>query len=138
MKVKTGLILIAITLFLILSNLGKEKVSVKEKDLVYQPNYEYGILVDSFYVIKSTVEKNQTLGQILYKNHIDHPEIAKAVEKSKDIFNARYINPGNDYTVICKDDTIKKALYFICWGYAFDVFLAKYIASSKFFIFIKH
>ena len=57
--------------------------------------------------------KNQTLGQILYRNHIDHPEIAKAVEKSKDIFNARYINPGNDYTVICKDDTIKKALYFI-------------------------
>ena len=113
MKVKTGLILISITLFLILSNLGKEKVSVKEKDLVYQPKYEYGILVDSFYVIKSTVEKNQTLGQILYKNHIDHPEIAKAVEKSKDIFNARYINPGNDYTVICKDDTIKKALYFI-------------------------
>ena len=113
MKVKTGLILISITLFLILSNLGKEKVSVKEKDLVYQPKYEYGILVDSFYVIKSTVEKNQTLGQILYRNHIDHPEIAKAVEKSKDIFNARYINPGNDYTVICKDDTIKKALYFI-------------------------
>ena len=36
MKVKTGLILISITLFLILSNLGKEKVSVKEKDLVYQ------------------------------------------------------------------------------------------------------
>ena len=32
MKVKTGLILIAITLFLILSNLGKEKVPIKETD----------------------------------------------------------------------------------------------------------
>ena len=69
--------------------------------------------MDSLYVIKSTVEKNQTLGHILYKNHIDHPEIAKVVKKSKDVFNARYINPGNDYTVICNDDSIKKALYFI-------------------------
>ena len=113
MKVKTGLILIAIALFVILSNLGKEKNPIKENNIVYQPKYEYGILVDSFYVIKSTVEKNQTLGHILYKNHIDHPEIAKVVKKSKDVFNARYINPGNDYTVICNDDSIKKALYFI-------------------------
>ncbi len=113
MKVKTGLILVVIALFVILSNLGKEKAPVKENDVVYQPKYEYGILVDSFYVIKSTVKKNQTLGQILYKNHIDYPEIDKAVRKSKDVFNARYISPGNDYTVICNDDSIKKALYFI-------------------------
>ncbi len=113
MKVKTGLILIVIALFVILSNLGNEKVPDKENNIFYQPKYEYGILVDSFYVIKSTVEKNQTLGQILYKNHIDHPDIAKAVKKSKDVFNPRYINPGNDYTVICNDDSIKKALYFI-------------------------
>ena len=86
MKVKTGLILIAIALFVILSNLGKEKIPIKDNNIVYQPKHEYGILVDSFYVIKSTVKKNQTLGQILYKNHIDHPEIAKVVKKSKDVF----------------------------------------------------
>jgi len=113
MKVRTGLILIVIALIVILSNLAKESIPTKQNNAVYQPKYEYGILVDSFFVIKGTVEKNQTLGQILYKNHIDHPEIATVVKKSKDIFNARYIKPGNDYTVICSDDSIKKALYFI-------------------------
>ena len=37
--------------------------------------YEYGLVVDSFSVVKGQVEPGQTLGAILYLHHIDHPKM---------------------------------------------------------------
>ena len=59
------------------------KQDEKENKHVHVPKYEYGILVDSFKVIKDIVKPNQTLGEILYFNHIDHPQINKIVKASK-------------------------------------------------------
>ena len=115
MKKWVGLVLMAIALLFILSNLNNSKNETTEDLIedVAESKYEYGILVDSFNVIKGIVKKNQTLGEILYANHIDHPQIAEIVNKSKEIFDVRYVNPGKDYTVICKKDSTEKACYFI-------------------------
>ena len=115
MKKWAGLALMVVALLFILSNLNNNKNEaiydiIKE---VAEPKYEYGILVDSFIVTKGVVKKNQTLGEILYANHIDHPQIAEIVAKSEEIFDVRYVNPGKDYTVICKKDSTEKACYFI-------------------------
>ena len=56
-------------------------------------------------------ENNET--QILYENHVNHPEIAEIARKSKDIFDVRRVNAGKEYTVICIDDSTEKASYFI-------------------------
>ena len=89
------------------------KQDKKENKPVHVPKYEYGILVDSFKVIKDIVKPNQTLGEILYFNHIDHPQINKIVNASKNIFDVRRINAGQNYTVICSKDSIDKAKFFI-------------------------
>ena len=73
----------------------------------------YGILVDSLKVINSTVKDGQTLGQILYSNHIDHPLIAEVVKQSKGIFDVRRVNSGKEYTLLCKQDSIETLSYFI-------------------------
>lgn len=115
MKKWTGLALMAAALLFILSNLNNNKNETIEDviERIIEPKYEYGILVDSFNVTKGIVKKNQTLGEILYANHIDHPQIAEIVNKSKEIFDVRRVNPGKDYTVICKKDSTEKACYFI-------------------------
>ena len=115
MKKWAGLVLMVIALLFILSNLNNKKNERIEDviDRAIEPKYEYGILVDSFNVTKGIVKKNQTLGEILYANHIDHPQIAEIVNKSKEIFDVRRVNPGKDYTVICKKDSTEKACYFI-------------------------
>ncbi len=115
MKKWAGLVLMVVALLFILSNLNNSKNETIEDLIegVAESKYEYGILVDSFNVIKGIVKKDQTLGEILYANHIDHPQIAEIVNKSKDIFDVRYVNPGKDYTVICKKDSTEKACYFI-------------------------
>jgi len=89
------------------------KQDKKENKPVHVPKYEYGILVDSFKVVKDIVKPNQTLGEILYFNHIDHPQINKIVNASKNIFDVRRINAGQNYTVICSKDSIDKAKFFI-------------------------
>ena len=89
------------------------KKDKKENKPVHVPKYEYGILVDSFKVIKDIVKPNQTLGEILYFNHIDHPQINKIVNASRNVFDVRRINAGQNYTVICSKDSIDKARFFI-------------------------
>ena len=116
MKKWIGIVLMGVALLFILSTLDtttKEEITDIVATEIIEPQYEYGILVDSFIVIKGTVKQDQTLGEILYANHINHPEIAEIVRKSKDIFDVRRVNPGKEYTVICVDDSTEQACYFI-------------------------
>ena len=94
MKKWVGILVTGTALLFILVNISTKNSGQKEIDFTKQikePSYEYGILVDSFNVIKGIVRKDETLGQILYANHIDHPQIAEIVSKSKGIFDVRSI-----------------------------------------------
>ena len=115
MKKWTGPVLILIALVFILSNLNNKKNHASKEDKLEAvgPKYEYGILVDSFNVTKAFVKQGQTFGEILYQNHIDHPQIDQIVKKSKEIFDFRRLQVDKEYTVICTKDSIEKACYFI-------------------------
>ena len=116
MKKWIGIVLMMIALLFILSNINNEKTTKEIDEVVpkvIEPEYEYGILVDSFNVTKGVVKQGQTLGEILYANHIDHPQIAEIVNKSKGIFDVRRVNAGKEFTIICVDDSTEKACYFI-------------------------
>ncbi|MAJ89839.1 MAG: peptidase M23 [Flavobacteriales bacterium] len=114
MKKGSGLFLIIVALFFILSNLNNKKKEVEDGGPnIVHPKYEYGILVDSFYVKKDTVNLRQTIGEILYSNHIDFPKIAEIVDKSKKLFDFRRINAGHEYTFICSKDSFPIPYYFI-------------------------
>jgi len=116
MKKWFGILVMGTALLFMLTNINKDKKSVEMLEVtqeIVEPSYEYNILVDSFNVIKGSVKRGQTMGEILYLNHIDHFEINKIVKKSKGIFDVRRVNTGKKYTVICASDSTKKAQYFI-------------------------
>ena len=113
MKKSAGLGLIIVSLFFVFSNLKKRNNQTKEAEVFFEPAYAYGICVDSFVVQKDFVKPGQTLGEILYKNHINHSEIAEIVNKAKNIFDVRRVKSGNQYTIICNKDSASKARYFI-------------------------
>ena len=116
MKKWIGIVLMGVALLFILSTLDtttKEEITETVVGKIVEPKYEYGILVDSFIVIKGIVKQGQTLGEILYENHINHPEIAEIARKSKDIFDVRRVNSGQKYTLISSHDSISKLCYLI-------------------------
>ena len=121
MKKWFGILIIAMALLFILANINTENTEVIGVEVVKQikePTYEYDILVDSFDVKKGIVKSGQTMGEILYANQINHPEINIIVNKSKAIFDVRRINAGKSYTIIQAADSTKKVKYFI---YEIDV-----------------
>lgn len=109
MKKRYGVLLVLITGLIIFSNLKESKKNIAGTVVLKEPNFEYGILADTFHVIKDTVKKGQTLGEIFYLYHIDHPQIHQIVQKSKSIFDVRRVNAGKPYTVLCSQDSTKKA-----------------------------
>jgi len=116
MKKWFGILVMGTALLFMLTNINKDKKAVEKLEViqeVVEPSYEYNILVDSFNVTKGFVKRGQTMGEILYLNHIDHFEINKIVKKSKGIFDVRRVNTGKKYTVICASDSTRKAQYFI-------------------------
>ena len=115
MKKSIGLALIVVSLLFILSNLNSSKKKlVKQSQVeIVEPSYEYGILVDSFNLVKGVVQPGQTLGEILYANHISHEKISEIVLKSKGIFDVRRVNSGKQFVVINSKDTVSIANYFI-------------------------
>ena len=115
MKKSIGLALIVVSLLFILSNLnGSKKKSAKQSEVeIVEPRYEYGILVDSFNLVNGIVQQGQTLGEILYANHISHAKISEIVLKSKGIFDVRRVNSGKQYVVMNSQDTAATANYLI-------------------------
>ena len=116
MKKWFGILVMGTALLFMLKNINKgkdeaEKIEVLQE--VIEPSYEYNILLDSFHVTKGIVKSGQTMGEILYLNHIDHPEINSIVKKSNGIFDVRRVNAGKKYTVVCAADSTEKAQYFI-------------------------
>ena len=116
MKKWFGILVMGTALLFMLANINtanKEEATVEVEEQVIEPSYAYNILVDSFQVTKGVVKSGQTMGEILYLNHIGHPEINEIVNKSKGIFDVRRVNAGKNYMLMCATDSTKKAQYFV-------------------------
>ena len=73
----------------------------------------YDICSEDYKVHRGELESGQTLGAVLYLNHIDHVRIDQIVRASKGIFDFRKAKAGKKFTVLCSNDSIEKAQYFI-------------------------
>jgi hypothetical protein len=73
----------------------------------FGPTIEYGIVTDSFQVTRGIIKPGQVLGEILYRNHIDHTQIDKIVKASKGIFDVKRAKAGQPFTVFCTKDSMQ-------------------------------
>ncbi len=91
----------------------KEEKTIKEKPIVPKIVQKFGYVLNDYKVVEDTIKKNESFGEILYRNHVDFPEIHKIVESSKDSFDVRKLIVGKTYTVLAKKDSTEKAQIFI-------------------------
>ena len=87
--------------------------SVESESLPDPCTVLYDICTEDYKVHKGELENGQTLGAVLYLNHIDHARIDQIVKASKGIFDFRKAKAGKKFTVLCSNDSIEKAQYFI-------------------------
>ena len=72
----------------------------------------YGINVDSLMVKKGEVKRNQFLSDILLKYGVKYATIDYLARHTKKVFDVRKIRRGNEYTVICKKDSLETPVWF--------------------------
>ncbi len=107
---------VLVVVALVFIDLYRSRLSIPPvNDEVYasEPRMEYGIVVDSFRVVKDVVKTGENLSYILSRYHIGPGDIDKLVNKSAGIFNLKNFRAGNKYTVLCTDDSLSRACYFI-------------------------
>ncbi len=77
------------------------------------PTIEYGFVVDSLGKQSSQVKRNETLADILTSFNVPYPDIVKMANVPVDVFDERYMKPGDNYTIYLAQDSAQTPLYFV-------------------------
>lgn len=91
-------------LFLIVSCAGQEPEEQVEEvvEVVPEPVYEYGFCIDSFKVIRDTVQPGWTMSHMFQGYGLSQYEINIAADKAADsLVGLRYIKEGTPYLMLC-------------------------------------
>ena len=107
-------------LLLFLASCGCKNEETSEKKNVNkpaEPQFLYGICIDSLDVVEGTVQKNEFLANILSKEGVDYNTIHQIDRSHRDVFDVRKIKVGNKYTFLRTRDSVPQAKY---WIYEID------------------
>lgn len=74
---------------------------------------DYGLPIDSFYIIRGKVGRNQTLGSILHGYGVSYDTIQKLSDAAEGVFDLRKIRMGNPYKLFTSRDTCHRVVYFV-------------------------
>lgn len=77
------------------------------------PTVEYGIVTDSFSVIRDKVKSGQNLASLLSGFNVSQDHLSVLGEKTNGIFDLRKFKAGNEYTAMLTNSKEKKLVYFI-------------------------
>jgi murein DD-endopeptidase MepM/ murein hydrolase activator NlpD len=120
MKKKTLLILIlALTLsilvwFVVLHFSKMPYLEPGEQELYSpEPLTKYGIPVDSLIMFDGVVLPRETLSDILSRYNVSLSGIDLLARRSRGIFDLRRIRAGNNFSVLCQNDSLQTVKFFI-------------------------
>ena len=97
------------------------KEDVKTNDLPIQElvvkkeveKFEFGFKLNDFIVVRDTIKKGDSFGEILERNKIGYPQIFHIVEKAKDTYDIRKLQVGKPYTLLFSKDSLQLPQCFI-------------------------
>ena len=107
--------------FLVLISFSSCKKDVKENtiqetDLIQKQEierFEFGFNLNNYIVVRDTIRKGDSFGEILERNKIGYPKIFHIAEKAKDTFDIRKLIVGKPYTLLFSKDSLQLPQCFI-------------------------
>lgn len=123
-RILTLLLAVTVALFIYQSkHVTTEKGSVEIAPLdtlKAEPIVEFGIVTDSFHIIRGEVQRNEFLSNILLQYNVDYIKIDELAKASREVYDVRKIAVGKPYTILQAKDSSAKAHYFIYQPNAID------------------
>lgn len=74
---------------------------------------QFGFNLEDFLVVRDTVKRGDSFGELMIQNKVDYPKIAKLSEDFRDTFDVRKIRVGKPYLILKSKDTTQGAQVFI-------------------------
>ena len=119
-------LLIAIPLMLLLVSCGGHEAVTEDGSMpadAAEIRYEYGIPVDSFYIVEDKVGNGESLGKIFHRAGVPAPIVAQLSSLSSEDFDVRQLRVGKTYlffypiaqssqgvdTIVCGQDSVAHA-----------------------------
>jgi murein DD-endopeptidase MepM/ murein hydrolase activator NlpD len=112
-RVFPGLFFIGLLVSFNSCGLFQKKEIAEPVEVIPEPTIKYGLPVDSFYVVESTVGAGQHLSSILSNFGVKLGTIDTIAKNAKPVFDVRKIRQGNNYTLFQTSDSTRKAKYFV-------------------------
>ena len=109
------LILATFTLILLSTSCENNKLEIAEtKEVITEPIIEqYGYILNDFNVIRDTIRKGDTFGDILFANGVSQEKIMEVATKFRDSFDVRRIGMGKPYVLLNSKDSLNRTQVFI-------------------------
>ncbi|MEM0517853.1 M23 family metallopeptidase [Aequorivita flava] len=109
------LILAVFALTLLTTACEKSKNEIADTNVVEaEPTIEqYGYILNDFNVIRDTIRKGDTFGDILFANGVSQDKIMEVATKFRDSFDVRKIGIGKPYVLLNSKDSLNKTQVFI-------------------------
>ncbi|HET8803570.1 MAG TPA: peptidoglycan DD-metalloendopeptidase family protein [Aequorivita sp.] len=110
-----NLILAALTLILISTACENNKDELADANkVVAEPIIkQYGYILNDFNVIRDTIRKGDTFGDILFANGVSQEKIMEVATKFRDSFDVRKIGVGKPYVLLNSKDSPNNTQVFI-------------------------
>lgn len=80
--------------------------------VVYVPQTQYGIIIDSLDVVQKKVQRNEFLGTILDREGVSSQQVYNLSMNYKEVFDVRKIRVGGKYELFHTRDSVPKLAYF--------------------------
>ena len=112
-RVFPGLFFIGLLVSFNSCGLFQKKEMAEPVEVIPEPTIKYGLPVDSFYLVESTVGAGQHLSSILSNFGVKLGTIDTIAKNAKPVFDVRKIRQGNNYTIFQTPDSTRKVMYFV-------------------------
>ncbi|PID56399.1 MAG: peptidase M23 [Ignavibacteriae bacterium] len=104
----------------------KKKIDNEIKEAVKIKTDRYGFVIDSLFVLKKQVKKNETLTDILASSGLTFLEITEIYNKAKPLFDFRKIRPKNKYVIYQNLDSLNSFA-----GFVYEINKIQYVTVIK-------
>ncbi|MDC8000972.1 peptidoglycan DD-metalloendopeptidase family protein [Aequorivita todarodis] len=110
-----NLILIVLSLTLLTTACENKKEELTDTNIVAEEAIieQYGYVLNDFNVIRDTIRKGDTFGDILFANGVSQEKIMEVATKFRDSFDVRKIVVGKPYVLLNSKDSLNKTQVFI-------------------------
>ncbi len=110
-----NLILATLTLLFLSTSCENQKLEIAEaREALEEPIIEqYGYILNDFNVIRDTIRKGDTFGDLLFANGVSQEKIMEVATKFRDSFDVRKIGVGKPYVLLNSKDSLNQTQVFI-------------------------